>query len=1046
MSVQGDTWDGGVEHRWGRYIQISAFLLTLFTAIVSSAQQEVSREYRLFPTPSGVEVPVVRDLLEDSTGAIWVATWGGGVHRIFQTEWDNYTTKNGLVSDWVRGLTLSPDGSVWVATADGLCRFTDTGITSYTLANTPDFRSENFTAILWTRDDALWLGNREGTLLQFFPDENGNLGAGEVLSLPFPNEKARIHRFYEDESGRVWASASNILLSWQDGVWTSAHTASEGDALYLGHSKSLGGLVGVGTKINQEAFQFDGNALQPIASPHTPVLEFGVTPQGKLLAGTYVGLMMFDGNAWQNVNLGKDVGKPAVVRILIASNNTIWLGTEEGLIQGILPSWQQYEPDEGESRLATLARGNPNESRLKLAIDEAQRVHRWRDGQWQLETPLSAHPLSFDYYHFGDSETLWCLLLQQVLAFSLVDGTQTGSYPLAPLGPSGKKALYRDARGDLIATSEQGIYRLRDGAWQVVIPTPDYERRSVQSVFPLGIDEYYVGLEDGLEYWSKTSTVHYGEAQGVNESDSVHAVLPQGDDTVWFGSFGSGLYRLRDQTISQLTPENSALRAHSISFLMTHSDGSLWFAYRHTGAGSLRGDRILNFSHRNGLPNTAITAIQEGDDGHTWISTRTHGLYHYVPDSIAPETYLTASPETLPPSGAGIFSFYGWDAWAHTNRSDLFYSWRIAPADSSVDDVDWSPFAQGETVAVADLAPGRYRFEVRAADGDRNFDATPAVATFEVLLPLYRKASFVAPLLIAAIVAGFAVFLRVLAHRELLRSRATLQRTNEQMAEEIRQRAVVESDLARHRDHLEELVAQRTRDLERTQEKLLQKERLAALGQATATVGHELRNPLGTVCSSVFSLRQRLKEADPAIRQTLDRAERNIKRCNLVIDEVLDYTRNRALETERGDIDSWLRMTIAELPRPEDVAIAFDLQAQVAVDFSREGLRRALVNVLDNAVQAMEDVEGSEKQITVSTYVEKDQIYIVCTDNGPGMDDEGLRRILEPFFSTRGSGVGLGGPIVQNILQRHGGDVRYDSKPGQGTTVTLYFPTTQAAS
>ena len=145
-----------------------------------------------------------------------------------------------------------------------------------------------------------------------------------------------------------------------------------------------------------------------------------------MLAGTYIGLMMFDGNAWQNVNLGKNVGKPAVVRILIASNNTIWLGTEGGRFQGILPSWQQYEPDEGESRLATLARGNPNESRLKLAIDEAQRVHRWRDGQWQLETPLSAHPLSFDYYHFGDSETLWCLLLQQVLAFSLVDGTQTG--------------------------------------------------------------------------------------------------------------------------------------------------------------------------------------------------------------------------------------------------------------------------------------------------------------------------------------------------------------------------------------------------------------------------------------------------------------------------------------------------------------------------------------------------------------------------------------------------------------------------------------------
>ena len=1041
MSVHAGKVSRGVELHWGQYIHSLGLVLAIFLSVASPAQQEVSREYRLFPTPSGVEVPVVRDLLEDPSGAIWVATWGGGVHRIFQTEWDHYNTKNGLVGDWVRGLTLGGDGTVWVATADGLCHFTDEGIKTFTAANTPDFASENFTALLWTRGNALWLGDRDGTLLQFFPDDKGNLGKGEKIEFPYPDGNMRIHRFYEDLSGRIWASASGILLSWKDGVWQEEFRAPEGDSIYLGHSTAHEGLVGLGTKYSRTAFAYDSQQLHPIPPPGDSILTMAVTPRGQLLAGTYSGLEVYDGATWQPVKLGKDVGKPAVVRILIASNNTIWLGTEEGLIQGILPSWQQFEPDEGEPRLSSLVSGNPDKTRLDLAIDAAQRVHRWADGRWQLETALSTHPKSFDYYHFGDSKTLWCLLHQELLAFSLVDGTQTGSYPLASLGPFGPKKLYRNDQDDLLVTSEFGLFRLSGDVWEEMPNATGYVRRSVQSAYPLGSDQYYVGLENGLEHWAGSTITYYGEAQGINTADSIHAIIKQSDETVWFGSFGSGLYRLRDQDLTQLTPENSALRAHSISYLMAHTDGSLWFAYRHTGAGSMRGDRILNFTHRNGLPNTAITTIREGDNGNTWISTRTHGLFRYIPDSDAPGTHIVAVPETLPPGGSGIFSYYGWDAWAHTHRADLFYSWRIAPADSVGNDQEWSPFAPGETVAVSDLAPGHYRFEVRAADGDRNIDLSPASASFEVLLPFYRKATFVVPLVVATLIALIAVLLRILAHRELLRSRATLKIANAQLTAEIRQRTQIEADLAQHRAHLEKLVVKRTQDLESTQEQLLQKERLAALGQATATVGHELRNPLGTVGSSVFLLRQRLKDSNPAIKQTLDRAERNIKRCNLIIDEILDYTRNRALETERCDIGSWLRTTIAEIPIPDDVKIVFDLQADVEVDFSREGLRRVLVNIFDNAADAMEDAQVTDKCITVSTFIQDDQIHIVCADNGPGMDEEELDRILEPFFSTRGSGVGLGGPVMQNIMQRHGGNVRYESVLGHGTTVTLYFPT-----
>ena len=255
-----------------------------------------------------------------------------------------------------------------------------------------------------------------------------------------------------------------------------------------------------------------------------------------------------------------------------------------------------------------------------------------------------------------------------------------------------------------------------------------------------------------------------------------------------------------------------------------------------------------------------------------------------------------------------------------------------------------------------------------------------------------------------------------------------------------------EIELARYRDHLEDQVQTRTLELKQAQAELLRRERLSTLGQLTATVSHELRNPLGSMRSSTFILRQKLQQReDSAVIRAIDRVERGIERCDHIIDELLDFTRITSLEKLRRDLDKWVASILKEqtLPRDMKVVTVYGLDGFHA-EFDPHRLRRALINVMDNAVQAMTPdgaaapVAGAELEI--NTRAGNNRIEIEVRDNGDGIEPEVLPRVFEPLFSTKSFGVGLGMPAVRQIMTQHNGGVDIDSTPGKGTAVILWLP------
>ena len=234
------------------------------------------------------------------------------------------------------------------------------------------------------------------------------------------------------------------------------------------------------------------------------------------------------------------------------------------------------------------------------------------------------------------------------------------------------------------------------------------------------------------------------------------------------------------------------------------------------------------------------------------------------------------------------------------------------------------------------------------------------------------------------------------------------------------------------------------------QSEAIKKGKLAQLGQLTATVAHELRNPLGTVKNSLFLLERKVKGKGLGIETQIERIAASANRCDDIINQLLDFSRSRRPDLVIGNFDMWLEDALEEelqrLPAAVSVHFAPGLgESQAAFDHGR--MNRVVANLLANACEAMVgkgDERGTprsrEPRISVSTRATARGVEMTIADNGPGISAENMRRILEPLFTTKNFGTGLGLPAVEKIMEEHGGGIEVSSVEGEGARFTIWFP------
>ncbi len=222
-------------------------------------------------------------------------------------------------------------------------------------------------------------------------------------------------------------------------------------------------------------------------------------------------------------------------------------------------------------------------------------------------------------------------------------------------------------------------------------------------------------------------------------------------------------------------------------------------------------------------------------------------------------------------------------------------------------------------------------------------------------------------------------------------------------------------------------------------EQLIRADRLAAMGELTAGVAHEVRNPLGVIRATVQLLedargdRTRTKEAADVIKQEIDRLDRVIK-------ALLDFGRPSSPTFVHTDVEDVLHDVLlftGRFAKQADVRIVEKLKGGLPpVTADPDQLKQVVLNLVTNAVQAMEDGGGT---ITLETDTDGDFVHISVGDTGPGIPASSIGKVFDPFFSTRDDGTGLGLTIVHRIIDQHDGHIEVGSGP-EGTVFRVSLP------
>jgi two-component system, NtrC family, sensor kinase len=245
---------------------------------------------------------------------------------------------------------------------------------------------------------------------------------------------------------------------------------------------------------------------------------------------------------------------------------------------------------------------------------------------------------------------------------------------------------------------------------------------------------------------------------------------------------------------------------------------------------------------------------------------------------------------------------------------------------------------------------------------------------------------------------------------------------------------------------LEQQVTERTAALEKVRSRLVQADRLSALGQLSASIAHEINNPLaGILTSSKLLIRTIEGDKDGTSRNSTLRllalVQREAERCSAIVRNLLGFARERELKVSDTDVnaalDEALSLTAHQFTLQNvEIERQFGAIPLIQGDFGQ--LRQAFVNIVINAADAMP--AGGRLRVRTEHSAKGDEVVIEFADTGIGIQRERLSKVFDPFVTSKEKGTGLGLSVVYGIVQRHGGRIAIQSEVGVGTTVTLWLP------
>ncbi|HSY17593.1 MAG TPA: ATP-binding protein, partial [Candidatus Acidoferrales bacterium] len=451
---------------------------------------------------------------------------------------------------------------------------------------------------------------------------------------------------------------------------------------------------------------------------------------------------------------------------------------------------------------------------------------------------------------------------------------------------------------------------------------------------------------------------------------------------------------------------------------------ALWVATTHGLLRFTHGAWMVN-SAADGLPADEIFSVQEDEAGAVFAETA-KGWSRYEPDADtdAPRTEILStdfSHANVQEDAAITLSFQGRDHLDQTAPGDLLFSYRL-------DERAWSTFQPAAPVVFSGLGLGRHVFQVRSMDRNGNVEIIPAEMEFTVVVPWYRESRLVVVLGIALVVSLFFAALALNRHRRLQHSYAAV----------------------------EQLVTERTGQLELANRELLHSQKMNALGTLAAGIAHDFNNILSIIKGSAQIIEDNVGDAEK-IRTRTARIQTVVQQGAEVVDAMLGFSRNNDTPADSCDLNAVVADTRRLLGDRflHESDVRFQPGENLpAVSVPRDFVQQILLNFIFNASEAM----TGRKQIELATRaVEKLPaemvlppapaprfILVSVRDHGTGIAPEIRARIFEPFFTTKNlsarRGTGLGLSMVYELAKKMEAGLAVESEPGAGSMFTLILP------
>lgn len=263
--------------------------------------------------------------------------------------------------------------------------------------------------------------------------------------------------------------------------------------------------------------------------------------------------------------------------------------------------------------------------------------------------------------------------------------------------------------------------------------------------------------------------------------------------------------------------------------------------------------------------------------------------------------------------------------------------------------------------------------------------------------------------------------------RQIQEERALVQDLNQKVEHNIAKFINLESRLKHRQEELEVEVKLKTK-------KLVESERLAAIGELSSRLAHDLKNPLSILKMFTELLRLKSKDnPDPVFLHKLEAANSAIYRMTHQIDNVLDYVRNAPLQRENTTIHDVIKLALTKVPDMSKISLNVEPQ-NLEINCDKTKMATAFANMMINSIQAMQ----GQGTMAIRFSNTGDAIIVEFIDSGPGIAQDVLPKIFEPLFTTKQQGTGLGLATCKNIIEEHGGKILVKNNP---TTFAVALPT-----